>query len=268
MNEPHLSVCIPTYEMKGLGAQFLRESFDILLQQTFKDFEVVISDNSKTDVIKKVCDEYKDKLDIHYYPNPDPIKEMAQNFNNVIKSAKGRLIKILLQDDFLYDARSLEHVVSNFDLERDHWLVTACEHSKDGKTFYRPFYPTYNHDIIFGRNTISSPSVLTIKNESPLLFDTHLKWYIDCDYYKRYYDAFGEPKIVNEISVVNRTGEHQTSSFLATTIKEKEFAYMMKKYNVPDANRIVFLRKAKKYLLVLPLFIKKTIRTITQPKRV
>jgi hypothetical protein len=122
------------------------------------------------------------------------------------------LIKILFQDDFLYSSTSLEETVQAFDLEKDMWLVTACEHTIDGTTFIRPFYPTYNHNIHRGKNTISSPSVMTIKNDHPLLFDENLLWLMDVDYYKRCYERFGKPKILNTITVVNRVGDHQVSN--------------------------------------------------------
>ena len=44
--QPKISVCIPTYEMRGFGAAFLKQCLDILKKQTFKDFDVVISDYS------------------------------------------------------------------------------------------------------------------------------------------------------------------------------------------------------------------------------
>ena len=62
----HMSVCIPTHGMKGLGPRFLRENLDKLAAQTFKDFEVVISDHSNDDLIKDVCLGYEDILDIQY----------------------------------------------------------------------------------------------------------------------------------------------------------------------------------------------------------
>ncbi len=228
-----LSVCIPTYDMRGVGHTFLKYSFDILTRQTFKDFDVVISDYSETNLIKDVCDAYKGRLDIRYHKNTDPTGGMSANANNVIRQATGKLIKMLFQDDFLYDNKSLEETVKHFDMEKDHWLVTACEHSKDGVTFFRPFYPKYNKNIHLGNNTISSPSVLTIKNDNPILFDVKLKWLMDCDYYKRCYDAFGEPKIVNTITAVNRIGVHQTSSNEATeAIRRKEYDYILEKYYV------------------------------------
>ncbi|GEM_PF-984938 len=227
-----LSVCIPTYDMNGLGHIFLKESFDILTKQTFKDFDVVVSDYSKTDLVKKLCVEYQDWLDINYFKNLDATGGMSANTNNAIRHATGKILKILFQDDFLYDEKSLQTTVENFNLTKDHWLVSACEHSKDGKTFFRPFYPKYNPKIHLGNNTISSPSVLTIKNENPLLFDVNLKWLTDCDYYKRCYERFGEPKILNQITVVNRIGAHQITHTEANeVVRQKEYEYILKKHH-------------------------------------
>ena len=47
-----ITVCIPTYEYKGRGVEFLAELFDSLERQTFTDFDIVISDHSKDDTIK------------------------------------------------------------------------------------------------------------------------------------------------------------------------------------------------------------------------
>ena len=227
-----ISVCIPTYEMRGHGVAFLKQSFDILANQGFKDFDIVISDHSKTDIIKDLCAAYKNKLDIHYYRNAENIGSSSANINNAIKKSKSKLIKILFQDDFLYDNNSLKDIADYFDAEKDHWLITACEHSNNGIDFYRPFYPKYNNKIHLGNNTISSPSVLTIKNDHPLLFDENLVWLMDCDYYKRCYDKFGDPKILNKVNVVNRIGNHQVSNTIANDdLRKKEYAYILRKYN-------------------------------------
>lgn len=227
----HISVAIPTYEMKGLGADYLRHSFSILARQTFRDFDVVVSDHSKDNMIKDLCDEFSDRLTIHYVRNEDGIGSSSANVNNAIRHATGTLIKILFQDDFLYDEKSLERIADAFDVKTDSWLVTACEHSTNGTDFYRPFYPKYNDRIHLGKNTISSPSVLTIKNEGHLMFDERLIWLMDCDYYKRCHQEFGAPKILNEICAVNRVGTHQVSNTLATeAIRAAEFRYVKDKF--------------------------------------
>lgn len=246
--------------MHGLGEKFLRQSFDILTNQTFKDFEVIISDHSRTDVIKNLCDEYKGRLDIGYYRNLKNIGSSSANINNAIKKASGKLIKILMQDDFLYTNKSLEEIVQYFDMEIDHWLITACEHTTDGINFYRPFYPKYHDKIHIGRNTISSPSVLTIKNDKPLFFDEKLLQRTDGDYYKRCYDCFGEPKILNIINVVNRAGPHQVSNTMITeSLQDTEYQYVLTKYHVKFPQLLILLRKIKKVIIRLKKMVRKII---------
>lgn len=227
-----LSVCIPTYEMNGQGVKFLQHSLEILTKQSFKNFEVVISDHSKNDDIEKLCESYSKRLKINYNKNSEKIGSSSANINNAIKKAKGKLIKVLFQDDFLYNEDSLEITVSNFDFSKDKWLVSRSEHSYDGVTFIRDFMPQYNDNIHLGINTISSPSVLTILNKEPFLFDENLICLMDCDYYKRCYNKHGLPKILNAITVVNRIGSHQVSNTIVDAeLQEKELQYVKQKFN-------------------------------------
>jgi glycosyltransferase involved in cell wall biosynthesis len=225
-SKPLLSIAIPSYEAKGFGVIYLEKNFKILLDQTFQDFEIIISDNSKDDNILKLTYKYNHLLNIKYFKN-DKIG-MSKNTNFAIEKSSGDFIKILYQDDFLYSRHSLSDIaketVNDFD-----WLVTACEHSNDGETFYRSFYPIYNDDIHLGNNTISSPSVLTIKNsQNKLFFDENITWLMDVDYYKRCYKKFGNPRVLNRINVVNRTSLSQTSSSISEKQirEETEYTYL------------------------------------------
>lgn len=226
-----ISVCIPTYEMGGVGHVFLKQSLDILCDQNFKDFDVVISDSSKDDKIKNLCDSYKGKLEINYFRNKGSTGA-SSNINNSIKNATGKLIRILCQDDFLYGNNSLDIIAKNFDLNKDNWLVTACIHTKDNKNFFKPFYPKWNNKIHL-KNTIGAPSILTIKNENPLFFDENLTWLLDCDYYKRCYDKYGLPKIVNDTTTAIRLSEHQLTNTVATLkLRRYEYEKVLKRYEI------------------------------------
>ncbi|MES3032189.1 MAG: glycosyltransferase [Patescibacteria group bacterium] len=225
MKKITLSICIPTYEMRGEALRVLTRSFDMLKKQTFKDFEVVISDNSEDSIVKNLCEspEYG-SLHINYLRNPR--KGMAPNTNEAIKHAKGEIIKILYMDDFLANENSLKEIAENF---KGQWLVTGCEHY-DGSRRYNLHYPKYNKKIYRGKNTIGSPSVLSIRNDHPLLFDENMTWLLDCDYYKRMHDMYGEPEILNGVNVVIGTGKHQITNILSSWAKKKERYYMAKKY--------------------------------------
>lgn len=235
--------------MKGLGDKFLEHSFKMLEKQTFKDFDVVISDHSRTGIIRDLCERYKNRLNIIYIKNEKNVGSSSANINNAIKNAKGKIIKILFQDDFLYTERSLENIVKNFDLENDKWLITACICSRDCINFYDAFYPTYKNNIHTSKNLIGPPSVLTVKNDLPLLFDENLIWRMDSDYYKRCFEKFGEPKIINDINIVSRIGPHQITNTLANDLlREKEYEYILRKYNEKFLFLRLFVRKVKRFI--------------------
>ena len=257
----HISVTIPTYEMKGLGKEYLKHSFDILNSQTFKDFDIIISDHSKDEVIQNLCEEYKDRLDIKYFRNAGMIGSSSANLNNAISKAQGKIIKILFQDDFLFDEHSLKHIADNFDIEKDGWLATACTHTNNGKDFFLPFHPHYNDKIHLGNNTISSPSVIAIRNSDPLLFDEKLIWLMDCDYYKRCYMKYGELKITNDICTVNRSGAHQVTNTLATkNVRKTELRYVKAKFKKRKSPKIIL--PSITLVAVSSIKIKNTIRAL------
>lgn len=228
---PKISICIPTYEMKGIGKTYLDYSFNILHSQTFKDFEVVISDHSIESDIEDLCLEWKDRLDINYIKNEYKRGISSANINVAMKHAKGEAIKILFQDDFLFDSNSLQIQYVHFFSNYNHWMATACAHVKNETTIENPFYPKYHDAIHYGNNTISSPSVIMIKNDGVLEFDENLFWLMDVEYYKRLYDTYGLPSICNYVTVVNREHEYQVSNTLATEeVKKSEYNYILEKY--------------------------------------
>ena len=96
------SVAIPTYEMNGKGVEYLNFSLSMLKRQSFQDFEVVISDNSKDDNIKILCEKWSNYLDIKYFNNDiNKLDNPSANINNAMKNCTGDYIKILFLDDFL-----------------------------------------------------------------------------------------------------------------------------------------------------------------------
>ena len=228
------SIAIPTYEMKGMGVGFLEQSFQIFKNQTFKDFEIVVSDHSKDDGIKQLCEKWKDILDIKYFHNTKDVGSSSSNINNAILKSTGTWIKILFQDDFLYNEKALENtyniVVSNSDKK---WFASSCEHSNDGVTFYRHLFPRWDNRMLYGFNSISSPSVITIKNDSSkLLFDRDYIWLMDCDYYQRYFNGYGLPTIIPDITVVNRTWGSQLTNTIPDEVKKNEHFRILKKHRI------------------------------------
>ena len=231
-----VSICIPTHEMNGLGKEFLENSLTCIKQQTYSDIEVIISDQSTNDDIKEVCEKRKDELDINYFYF-DGKRGITANTNNAIKHATGDIIKILFLDDFLLVAEAIEKMVDSFKNQPDKmWLITACMHlNQEEKTLCRPMLPQYHDEIHKGNNTISSPSVLSIRNTPELInFDERLEWLMDVEYYKRLHDKFGPPIVFSEhpcvaIRLHNTSVSSSMDSEEGQKVKDEELKYVIEK---------------------------------------
>lgn len=227
-----ISIVIPTYEMYDFGADFLEFNFKKLKEQTFVNFEVVVSDHSKDDKIKELCKKYSNFLDIRYYRNLENLGNSSANINNAIKLSNGKIIKILFQDDFLLHKDSLKDIKESFDNNPNKkWLLSSCEHSKNGTDFYNTFIPEFNREkLLSGINTISSPSVVSFLREYDVKFDENIVWMMDCDYYIRMQKELGDPIILNQTNVVNRIWEKQYNNMISNEIKTKETEYIKNKF--------------------------------------
>jgi glycosyltransferase involved in cell wall biosynthesis len=204
-----ISIALPINNMQG-AEFFLKRCLDSIAEQTYKDFEVVITDNSKDTKLANIV--YSYVLLTKYYKNEDkPTNGISQNTNQAIKHSTGDLIKILYMDDWFSDKDALGRIVDGF---KDNWLITPSDNNPN---------PYYTEDIYMGNNKLGSPSALTIKNDNPLLFDESLFWLLDCDYYKRMYDKYGEPTILPDVGVNIGVHEGQTTNTLSDKIKEEEY---------------------------------------------
>jgi glycosyltransferase involved in cell wall biosynthesis len=229
--QPFFSIAIPTYGYNGKGSEFLEFNFEKLSQQTFKDFEIIISDHSTDQTIKDICDKWWGAFNIKYYVNEHGRGIISPNINVAMKKCNGSYIKILFQDDFLYDENALQ-IQYDFIQNKPklQWLVSKFYHSNDGKTFYRLFTPKWNDLIWTGNNTMGCPSGITIKNEDLLYFDEGLNWLMDVEYYKRMFNKHGEPLILDEITVVNRTWGERLTDTIKQDLKDKEFNILNSRY--------------------------------------
>ncbi|WP_338548303.1 glycosyltransferase family 2 protein [Roseovarius phycicola] len=226
---PQISVCIPAYDMRGQGASFLAEAFESLLTQEFKDFEVVVADQSETEDVAQLCKAYSVRLPVTYVKNQAGMRRAAANTNFAMQHGKGRVIKILFQDDYLCDPDALGALAKAFNYTRFRWCVTGSAVTRDGQTIEHPLVPSYHDQIRFGRNTISSPSVLALDAQQRERFDENLVWLMDVDLYHRCHTSYGPPVVLPDIHVVNRLHDAQVSRSVTPAQRRAELAYMKRK---------------------------------------
>ena len=93
--EPRVSIGLPVYN----GENYLEEALEAILAQTFKSFELVISDNASTDRTEEICRTYADRDSrIRYYRNPENLGP-AWNHNRVFELSTGEYFRWAAHDD-------------------------------------------------------------------------------------------------------------------------------------------------------------------------
>src|ERR1043166_5570237 len=99
---PTFSICIPAYKR----VNFLKRLLDSIAAQSFKDFEVIITDDSPGNEVYDLTEHYKDNFTILYLKNPATLGTPA-NWNEAISHARGEWIKLMHDDDWFSSSESL-----------------------------------------------------------------------------------------------------------------------------------------------------------------
>lgn len=101
MNNPLVSICIPTYN----GEKFIDECIQSILTQTYQNLEIVVSDDSSSDgtltILESVLSQSNVNYKIIFNENE---RGLAANWNNAIKNSNGKYIKFVFQDDVLKES--------------------------------------------------------------------------------------------------------------------------------------------------------------------
>jgi len=230
-----ISICCPVYTMKDKTAEkFLVEYFSTLMFQSFKDFDVVISDQSEGDNLKQICDIFSLVLDIKYLKNTGGKKNAANNVNNAVRYATGDIVKLLYMDDFFIDPFALHKINQSFNDNPDgKWFISGFTHSNEDRTkIFDTRKPSYDNKYVNGDNTTGNPSNYAVRRDCAIEMDDDLLWIVDGEYFYRSYYYHGDPIMIDDVLVCFR--EHGSSAFRDPKFQEldaKERQYCIDKYN-------------------------------------
>ena len=82
-----VSIGMPVYN----GEKFIRKCIESILDQTNRNFELIISDNASTDSTREICEKFaKQDNRIRYFRQESNIG-IHKNFNFVLKQAKNAI---------------------------------------------------------------------------------------------------------------------------------------------------------------------------------
>lgn len=180
---PCVSVIIPTYNCCG----FITKTLDSIINQTFKDYEIIIVDDDSSDNTFEVLSDYLSKYSfIKYIKQKNSGVSVARN--NGILASKGKYIAFLDSDD-LWDKNKLGYIIDLFNeddaLKLIHTNIKYID--EDGVTIGTPEHRVALHgdifkSIYFRRTNICTSSVVVerVALLDTNLFDVNLS-YIGCE---------------------------------------------------------------------------------------
>lgn len=209
---PEISIAIPTYEMKGIGDQYLSELFDTIKEQDFVDFEVCISDHSQDNNIFEVCEEYANYFEIKYYKNDANLGNGPSNTNSAVEMCSGKITKLIFQDDLFISRSALSKIKDLFDNTSCNWCFNGFAHTSNGIEHFRPMIPKWTDMLLEGRNLLGSPSCVSFLTEKFEKFDEKLVLLMDTDFYHRMRYKHGMPHIIEDYLISNREHDNRISS--------------------------------------------------------
>lgn len=104
-----VSVVIPTFN----GSKYIWRAIESVLNQTFTDYEIVISDNCSTDNTRDIVLKYAEKYGgkINYHRNERNIGYTANVRKLIYELSRGQYIAILCDDDYYCDRNALSYYV-------------------------------------------------------------------------------------------------------------------------------------------------------------
>jgi glycosyltransferase involved in cell wall biosynthesis len=184
-----VSICIPTYKQ----TEYLKKCLDSIIFQDFKNFELIISDDTPDDSVELFLKSYVLNLDYTYFRN-NPSLGSPQNWNYAVSNAEGKYIKIMHHDDFFTKKDSLQLMVDAIEKQQASFLFCQTDvwdiknnthriHQISSKQFN---LVKQKPEFLFFKNTIGAPSVSLYINNKAICYDIEFKWLVDVDFYMQY----------------------------------------------------------------------------------
>lgn len=258
MAKPKVSVCLPCYNRQD----YVGESIESVLNQTFSDFELIITDNCSTDGTAEIIRKYASKDSrIKLYINKYNMG-VCSNCNISLLQSRGEYIKFLFSDDLLAP-RCLEVFVDVLDKNPSVSLATSFNKAfgksdlvRDGK-----FFPGIGlidgkkaqKSLFFDGNWIGSPSSVMFRRRDLHigLFNHMWKYWLgDLDMSMRLLgvgDAYVVPEILSFLRIHDKS-ESAIHGVDFRLIKERmllaniafEFPHMYGEFTIKEQNQIHF----------------------------
>ncbi|HEY4877001.1 MAG TPA: glycosyltransferase, partial [Puia sp.] len=185
-NSPLVSIVIPTYNRE----KFIGSAIRSVLEQTYKNLEVIIVDDGSQDRTKEIVHSFQDERVIYFYQT-NKGRSVARNF--ALKHAKGSYVTFLDSDDLYYKDK-IEKQVRFLEKNKKFSMVYTSANciDEEGRSLSATYQATdagwiYLKVAYFVGTTITLPTVMVRQEVFSVVgeFDEQMHRFEDTDMWRR-----------------------------------------------------------------------------------
>jgi len=152
MNNDLISIIVPVYKVE----KYINKCVDSIINQTYKNLEIILVDDGSPDNCPKICDEYAEKDDrVKVIHKKNGGLSEARNLG--LEMAKGKYIGFVDSDDWI-DYDMYEYLYNQL-------IINDCQVAVCG------IYDVYEHDISKDANINKNFDEITILSNEQAVFE-------------------------------------------------------------------------------------------------
>lgn len=153
MRPPEISIIVPVYNAE----RYLSHCIDSILNQTFKDFELLLVNDGSSDGSGKLCDEYARKVQSPMIKAIHQDNKGSSAARQVgFESAQGKYIVAIDADDWV-DENYIEDMLRIMETQKADIVMSAYWFNFDGQDVYMANKPSSDKVVVWQKDFLQGP---------------------------------------------------------------------------------------------------------------
>ena len=165
---------------------------------------MIVTDDSPDESVKNFFSDYTEVPNVLYFRNTQPLGT-PENWNEAIRKASGKWIKIMHDDDWFADGNALGNFAKvASEVKECYFIYSAYKNVyEDSGTVETVKQSTFQKTLLsanplnlFKKNFIGNPSCTMVRRDAEIFYDNRFKWVVDFEYYIRFLKTYPKVKYI------------------------------------------------------------------------